>query len=83
MRASVFALGAQLGLDEAETRLQISRRSGRSFEDTGARELASVLRSMADALSNAYHAGKISLLASLRTAWTKDGSDGDSNPPPA
>jgi DNA recombination protein Rad52 len=52
LRASVFALGAQLGLDEAETRLQISRRSGRSFEDTGARELASVLRSMADALSN-------------------------------
>ena len=51
LRASVFALGAQLGLDEAETRLQISRRSGRSFEDTGVRELASVLRSMAEALS--------------------------------
>jgi len=51
LRASVFALGAQLGLDEATTRLQISRRSGRSFEETGVRELASVLRSMAEALS--------------------------------
>jgi len=51
LRATVFALGVQLGLDEATTRLQISRRSGRSFEETGVRELAGVLRSMAEALS--------------------------------
>ena len=51
LRATVFALGAQLGLDEATTRLQTSRRSGRSFEETGIRELVSVLRSMAEALS--------------------------------
>jgi DNA recombination protein Rad52 len=50
LRATAIALGAQLGLDEATTRLQVSRRSGRSFEETGVRELASVLRSMADAL---------------------------------
>ncbi len=50
LRATAIILGAQLGLDEADTRLQISRRSGRSFDETGARELASVLQSMAEAL---------------------------------
>jgi DNA recombination protein Rad52 len=57
LRAAVFALGALLGLDDVETRLQVSRRSGRGFEETGVRELASVLRSMVDALNRRRHAG--------------------------
>jgi hypothetical protein len=50
LRATVFALGTQLGLDEAETRVQASRRSGRGFLEMGCQELASVLRSMAETL---------------------------------
>ena len=52
LRAVVFVLGELLGLDEADTRLRISQRSGRSFEQTGVTELASVLRSMTKALAN-------------------------------
>lgn len=56
LRASVIAVGAQLGLDEAAARIEASRRTGRPFVEIGVRELASLLRAMAEALANGHRA---------------------------
>jgi DNA recombination protein Rad52 len=51
LRASLFVLASQLGLNEAEARLQTSRRCGRPFAEIGVGELAAIIRSLAEALA--------------------------------
>ena len=50
LRATIFSLGAQLGLDEANTRRQVSRRARRPFNSIPTADLACILRAMAEAL---------------------------------
>lgn len=50
LRAAVLTLGARLGLDEAATREQATKKIGRPFADLTAAELAHLIRAMADAL---------------------------------
>ena len=50
LRATIFSLGAQLGLDEANTRRQVSRRARRPFNSIPSADLACILRAMAEAL---------------------------------
>ena len=50
LRATTFSLGAQLGLDEADTRRQVSRRARRPFNSIPTADLACILRAMAEVL---------------------------------
>ena len=53
LRSAVVALGGQLGLDEATTRLQVARKAGRPFAELESGQLATILRAMAEALGRA------------------------------
>jgi hypothetical protein len=51
LRATVLALGAQLGMDETGTRQRVEARAGKAFDQLDTAELARVLRAMASALA--------------------------------
>lgn len=56
LRAAVLAMGAQLGLDEAATRQQAAKKSGRPFAELEVGDLARVLRAMGEALGRGRRA---------------------------
>ena len=56
LRAAVLAMGAHLGLDEAATRQQAAKKSGRPFAELEVGDLARVLRAMGEALDRCRRA---------------------------
>ena len=56
LRAAVLAMGTQLGLDEAATRQQAAKKSGRPFAELEIGDLARVLRAMGEAMDRGRRA---------------------------